>query len=197
MDVISRLPDCGGLAANAVSALSKNGGCSQDCWDFQSQNVQTWIRLPRHKWPTSTSHNEDPGGSSRTKFVRTPTCGALMERQFEEVPLQLGWKKVSNWECLFVHRKQNRSHRCTWMTLHGWKKRNMAPVWKKLMKHVILMNQLRFLITYIWDALNVNVNWTDYYECATPRLDEDNFKKELESVGESNCLDMFVHGTDW
>ena len=41
-------------------------------------------------------------GSSRTKFVRTPTC----RPQFEEVLPGLGWEKVPNWECLFVHRKQ-------------------------------------------------------------------------------------------
>ena len=24
------------------------------------------------------------------------------ERQFEKVPLEMGWEKVPNWECLFV-----------------------------------------------------------------------------------------------
>ena len=28
--------------------------------EFQSQNVQIWIRLPRHNWPTSWSDIEDP-----------------------------------------------------------------------------------------------------------------------------------------
>ena len=35
------------------------------------------------------------------------------------------------------------------------KKQNMAPMWKKLTKHIdILTNQLHFLIAYTWDALN-------------------------------------------
>ena len=30
----------------------------------------------------------------------------LWERQFEKILLQHGWEKVSNWECLFVHREK-------------------------------------------------------------------------------------------
>ena len=30
----------------------------------------------------------------------------LWKRQFEEVSLKLGSEKVTNWDCLFVHRKQ-------------------------------------------------------------------------------------------
>ena len=29
-----------------------------------------------------------------------------MERQFEKVQLKYGWEKVSNWECIFVHREK-------------------------------------------------------------------------------------------
>ena len=33
-----------------------------------------------------------------------PLAGLLWERQFEKVLLKYGWEKVSNWECLLVHR---------------------------------------------------------------------------------------------
>ena len=33
-------------------------------------------------------------------------AGLLWERQFEKILLQHGWEKVSNWECLFVHRQK-------------------------------------------------------------------------------------------
>ena len=33
-------------------------------------------------------------------------AGLLCAREFEEVLLELGWEPVTNWECLFVHRKQ-------------------------------------------------------------------------------------------
>ena len=44
MDIISRLPDCAGQAADAVAAYypSKNGGCSQIVEKFQNRNVQTF-----------------------------------------------------------------------------------------------------------------------------------------------------------
>ena len=35
-----------------------------------------------------------------------PLAGPLWERQFEEVLLELGWDKVSKWECLGVLRKK-------------------------------------------------------------------------------------------
>ena len=48
-------------------------------------------------------------GSSWTNFVRSPSCGKDSSR--------IGWRKVSNWECLFVHRKKDCSCRYTWKTL--------------------------------------------------------------------------------
>ena len=74
MDVIARLPDCDGQAADAVSAYTqvKNGGCSQiaqnskvrvsGCMDTSSttQVVQIMVKHRRSC------------GSSRTKCVRSP-----------------------------------------------------------------------------------------------------------------------------
>ena len=34
-----------------------------------------------------------------------PLEGLLWERQFETILLKYGWEKVSNCECLFVHRE--------------------------------------------------------------------------------------------
>ena len=36
-------------------------------------------------------------------LYRHPLAGLLWERQFEQVLLKLGWEKVPNWRCLFVH----------------------------------------------------------------------------------------------
>ena len=35
-----------------------------------------------------------------------PSAGLLWERQFEKILVKHGWEKVSNWECLFVHREK-------------------------------------------------------------------------------------------
>ena len=69
--------------------------------------------------------------------------------------------KVPNWECLFVHREQGLflSAYMDHIKVAG-KKQKMAPMWKKWMTMLILMNQLHVLTTNIWDALNVNANQT-------------------------------------
>ena len=62
MDIISRLPDCDGQAADAVSA--KTQVKIEDAPKLLkipiSQCRDIWIRLPRHKWPKSWSSMEDP-----------------------------------------------------------------------------------------------------------------------------------------
>ena len=105
MNVIARLLDCRGQAAGAVSAYTQEDAPKllripkAECPD-------TWIRLPRHKWPKSLTNIRRSSGSFRTKIFGHPLAGHLWERQFEEVQIELGWEKVPNWECLFVHRKQ-------------------------------------------------------------------------------------------
>ena len=53
MDVIARLPDCDGQAADAVSAYSQVN--LKDAPRLlkipKSECPDKWIRLPRHKWP--------------------------------------------------------------------------------------------------------------------------------------------------
>ena len=109
MDVMARPPDCDGQAADAVSAKNsgKDGGCSQIAQNL-SQNVSMYfrIRLPRHKWPKSWANIEDPVATLERNLYGHPLAGLLCEGQFEEVLMELGWEKVSDWECLFVHRKQ-------------------------------------------------------------------------------------------
>ena len=58
----------------------------------KSECPDIWIRPPRHKWPKSWSGH--------------PLAGLFWEKQFEKILLKYGWEKVSNWECLFVHREK-------------------------------------------------------------------------------------------
>ena len=158
MDVAARLPDCAGQAADAVSAYTqvKNGGCSE----FQSQNVQ------KNGYVFRNTSGPNHGQTLKTQLLSLernlhghPRAGLLWERQFEEVLLGFGWKEVPNWECMFVHRKQGLFSSVTWMTLR-WLERSSIwlPRGRNWWKMLILTNQLHFLITKIWDALNVNVN---------------------------------------
>ena len=58
----------------------------------------------------------------------------------------LDGKKVPNWECTFVHRKQG-----LFLSVHvddigmAGKKHNLAPMWKKLMKNVDIHEPTSFL----------------------------------------------------
>ena len=107
MDVIARFRDCAGQAADAVSADTqvKMEDAPRLLEIPKSECPDIWIRLPRHKWPKSWSDIEDPVVLLERNFFGHPLLG-VWERQFEKVLLGLGWDKVPNWECLFVHRKQ-------------------------------------------------------------------------------------------
>ena len=68
-----------------------------------------------------------------------PLAGLLWERQFEKILLQHGWEKVSNLECLFVHRQKGLflSVYVDDIKLAG-KKQNINPMWKVLNKEIDL-----------------------------------------------------------
>ena len=60
--------------------------------------------------------------------------------------MKYGWEKVSNLECLFVHREKGSflSEYVDDIELAG-KKRNIDPMWKELMKEVDLGEPTSFL----------------------------------------------------
>ena len=94
MDVIARLPDCDGQAADAVSAYNqvKMEDAPRLLKIPKSECPDVWVRLLRHKWPKSWS--------SMVLLERNlyghPLAGLLWERPFEEVLLERGWEKVPN-----------------------------------------------------------------------------------------------------
>ena len=59
MDIISRLPECSGQAADAVSAkIQVKWKMLSNYWKLpKSECPDIWIRLHRHKWPKSWQHN--------------------------------------------------------------------------------------------------------------------------------------------
>ena len=108
MDIISRLLGCDGQAADAVSAYTqvKMEDAHKLFKISKSECSDIWIRLPRHKWPKSWSSIEDPVVPLERNLYGHLLAGLLWERQFEKLLLKYGWEKVSNWECLFVHRQK-------------------------------------------------------------------------------------------
>ena len=93
-------------AADAVSANTqvKMEDANKLLKIHRSECPDTWIRLPRHKWPKSWSSMEDPVVPLERNLYGHPLAGLLWERQFEKVLLKHGWEKIPSWECLSVHR---------------------------------------------------------------------------------------------
>ena len=91
------------------------------------------------KWPKSWSSMEDPVVPLERNLYGHPLAGLLWERQFEKVLLKYGWEKVSNRECLFVHRDKGLflSVYVDDIKLAG-KKQNINPIWNVLNKVVDL-----------------------------------------------------------
>ena len=148
MDIISRLPGCAGQAADAVSAYTqvKMEDAPKILKIPKSECPDIWIRLPRHKWPKSWSSMEDPVVPLEQNLYGHPLAGLFWKRQFETILMKYGWEKVSNWECLFVHREEGLflSVYVDDIKLAG-KKQNIHPMWKVQNKEVDLGEPTSFL----------------------------------------------------
>ena len=147
MDIISRLPGCAGQAADAVSAYTqvKKEDAQKIFKIPKSECPDNWIRLPRHKWPKSWSSMEDPVVPLERNLYGHPLAGLLWKRQFEKILLQHGWEKVSNWECLFVHREKGLFFSVYVDDIKLAGKQNINPMWKVLNKEVDLGEPTSFL----------------------------------------------------
>ena len=153
MDIISRLADCDGQAADAVSSYSQ----------VKMEDTHKLLKIPksecpRHKWPKSLSSMEDPVVPLERNLYGHPLEGLLWERQSEKILLKHGWEEIPNWECLFVHSEKSYSYLCMWMT-KNWLERNKIFIrcGKYSTKKSIWENQHLSWIMYTWTALIDNV----------------------------------------
>ena len=101
MHVIVKLPNCDGQAADAKSAYTqvKLEDAPRLLEILKSECPDTWIRLPRHKWPKLWANVEDPVVPLERNVYGHPLAGLLCERIV----------------CLFTEKKDY-SFRYTWMT---------------------------------------------------------------------------------
>ena len=108
-----------------------------------SECPDIWIRLPRHEWPKSWSSMEDPVVPLERNLYGHPFAGLLWERQYEKIQLKFVWEKVSNLECLFVHREKGLFLSvCVDDIKLAGKKQNINPMWKVLNKEVDFIQHL-------------------------------------------------------
>ena len=165
MDVIARLPDCDGQAGDAVSAHTQ----------VRLEDAPRLLRIPKVRMSRrmdmpSHTHGPNHGQTSKTQWcllnaICTDTHTQDFHGRGSSKKLYCKWnrKKVPHWVCLFVRRKQGLflSVYVDDIKMVG-QKQNMAPMWKKLMKMLILTDQLHLLITFFFwgDAPNADVNRT-------------------------------------
>ena len=119
----------------------------QNYWKIHNRDVQPYGFVYHDtKWPKSWSFMEDPGVPLERNVYGHPLAGLLWERQLEKILLKHGWEKVSNWECLFVHREKGLflSVYVDDIKLAG-KKQNINLMWKVLNKEVDLGEPTSFL----------------------------------------------------
>ena len=121
-------------------------GCTerecQSSKDIVANYRYIYIRIQDfcEKLPTRAS------GKLERNLYGHPLAGLLWERQFEKIPLQYDWEKVSKRECLFVHNEKGLflSVYVDDIKLAG-KKQNINPMWKVLNKEVDLGEPTSFL----------------------------------------------------
>ena len=143
MDIISRLPGCAGQAADAVSAYTL----------VKMEDAPKLLKIPksvsRHLDPSITTQMAKimvqygrPSRSSSAKSVRSSFGRTVMRNS----NCSTVGRRVSNWECLFVHLEKGLflSVFVDDIKLAG-KKRNMDPMWKVPNKEVDLGEPTSFL----------------------------------------------------
>ena len=139
MDIISRLPGCAGQAADAVSAYTQV--------KLGNRNVQTF-GFVHHD---TNGLNHGPVWKIQS-FLLSGICTVILwqncygKGNLRKSLLKYGWEKVSNSECLFVHREKG-----LFLAVYvddiklAGKKQNINPMWKLLNKEVDLGEPKSFL----------------------------------------------------
>ena len=143
---------------------------------------------------------EDPVVPLERNLYGHPLAGLLWERQFEKILLQHGWEKVSNWECLFVHREKGLFLSVYVGRHQNWLERNKTLIrcGKYSIKKLIWENQHLSLIMYTWDVLKDHVNLarillTITEPCLNPRCPQEQLKNH-----HARKILVFLHGlTIW
>ena len=149
MDVISRLPDCNGQAADAVSAntLRWRWRMIPDCSEFQSQTVQTY------GYVFHDVNGQHHGLTLKIQWfllneIGTVThlqasCGDDRSRKFC-CSLDGKWFRFGN-VYLFTKKQGDCAYQNTLMTQMTGKRQNMAPICTEMMKFVDLDDPTSFL----------------------------------------------------
>ena len=134
------------------------------------------------------------------KLIQRHTlAGLLWERQFEKVLLELRWEKVPNWECLFVHRKQQ----LFWSVFvdfffNGWKEAEFGTQVEEIDEerwsswtYIISWSRV-FRVYSTWMQTNWNCYWEVLRNVRMTYVCWSNWK--ITRMGRKNCCVVIRYG---
>ena len=108
LDTISKFPGRAGEARDPVSAYSQVKMTEVPrWWKFpEAECLEIWTRIPPRQRPKDWDKMiEDPVVPLERNWHDHPWARLLWGRQIEDVLLEIAWREVPTWECLFVHKK--------------------------------------------------------------------------------------------
>ena len=151
LDAIARLPDCDGEDSDAVGAYTqvKLDNVSH-LLGKGNEFVDTWVQLPRNRWPASwhvkfANCDSPPVCPLRRNLYGHKLAGLLWQKHEENIILSLGFEKLMEWECLYVNRSEKLflSVYVDDLKMAG-NKENLPGMWDKLMGKMTLEKPKRF-----------------------------------------------------
>ena len=112
LDAIARPPGCEGEDSDAIGAYTQvrldnvNHLLSKG-----NEFVDTWVQLPRNRWPASwhikfANCDSPPVCPLRRNLYGHKLAGLLWQKYAEEKILSLGFEKAMEWDCLYVHKAE-------------------------------------------------------------------------------------------
>ena len=118
MDVIARLPDCDGQAADAASAYTQVRMEDAQKLDKipESECPDVWIRLPKYQWPKPWEYIEGLVVPLERNLYRHPLAGLLWGRQFEKAFWNVVGKKYQIGNACSFRENKRYSYRSMWVT---------------------------------------------------------------------------------
>ena len=109
MDVLARCPGNDGEDADAVAAYTQV--VLDDIAHLLGKGnkfVDIWVAIPRNRWPESWKKKgqywDDPYVKLKRNLYGHKLAALLWQKFAEWIFLQLGFEKLVDWECMYVHR---------------------------------------------------------------------------------------------
>ena len=129
LDAIARMPGCAGGDSDAVGAYTQVALDDIAYLGLDPKSiVDTWISLPLDQRPASWAKYKDPVCKLRLNLEGHPLAGLICDKFCQKQVMSECFEKVSGWECLYIHKKQQLLLSCM-STILKWPE--IKTIWTK------------------------------------------------------------------